>query len=82
MCSQLEQDKNFMQQQINDLKIESSALRQQLDLDKDQVQSLELLIQQERQTIHEHQFTNNDLVRQNKELTADLERTNLRVQSL
>ena len=27
LCSQLEQDKNFMQQQINDLKIESSALR-------------------------------------------------------
>lgn len=28
LCAQLEQDKCFMSQQINDLKIESSALRQ------------------------------------------------------
>lgn len=28
MCSQLEQDKQFMQQQISDLRIESDALRQ------------------------------------------------------
>ena len=55
-CSQLEQDKNFMQQQIDDLKIESSALRQQIDLDKDQSSNLELVIQKERQTIHENQF--------------------------
>lgn len=48
MCAQLEQDKNFMQQQINDLKIESSALRQQIDLDKDQSSNLELVIQKER----------------------------------
>jgi chromosome segregation ATPase len=30
LCSQLEQDKLFMQQQINDLKVEAGALEQQL----------------------------------------------------
>ena len=44
MCSQLEQDKNFMSQQINDLKIETGALRQQLELEKVKYRDLEVLI--------------------------------------
>lgn len=82
LCSQLEQDKNFMQQQINDLKIESSALRQQIEIDKDQSTNLELVIQNERQAIHENQFKMNDFARQNQELSADLDRANARIQSL
>ena len=82
MCSQLEQDKQFMNQQLQDLKIESSALRQQLEIEKARYQDLELVIQNERKGVHEFQFRSNDLQRQNQELSADLERQKLRVQSL
>ena len=34
MCSQLEQDKLYLTQQINDTKVEASALRQQLEMEK------------------------------------------------
>ena len=43
-----------MQQQISDLRIESDALRQQIEYDKQQMQDLEMLIQKERQFNHEN----------------------------
>lgn len=82
MCSQLEQDKGFMTNQINDLKIESSALSQQLELEKVKYRDLEQLIQNERRQNHEGQFFSTDLQRQNAELIAELDRQKLRVQSL
>ena len=63
ICAQLEQDKNYMQQQIQDLKIEASALRQQLDIEKVKFRDLELVIQNERKGVHEYQFRSNDLQR-------------------
>lgn len=41
MCSQLEQDKAFMNQQINDLKLENSAITQQLSLENQKLSDLE-----------------------------------------
>lgn len=81
-CAQLEQDKRFMSQQINDLKIEASALRQQSELEKAKYLDLEKLIQNERASKHEQQFMNGDYQRQNQELLQELDRQNLRVQSL
>ena len=60
MCAQLEQDKQFMQLQINDLRIESDALRKQIELDKQQQSDLELLIQKERQFQHEASMSSNE----------------------
>ena len=74
ICAQLEQDKEFMGQQVNDLKIEASALRQQLEMEKVKYNDLEMVIQNERKGVHEYQFRSNDLQRQNQELSADLER--------
>ena len=54
MCAQLEQDKGFMGQQVQDLKIESSALRQQLEMEKVKYNELELVIQNERKGVHEY----------------------------
>ena len=82
MCAQLEQDKAFMQQQISDLRIESDALRQQIEYDKTQVQDLEMLIQKERQFNHEHSLGQGELARKNHELTSDLERSKSRVHTL
>lgn len=82
LCSQLEQDKLFMQQQVNDLKVEAGALEQQLSLEKQKLLDLEHLIQQERRQNHDSQFSNDNLHRRNQELTGEVDRLKLRVQSL
>jgi len=51
-------------------------------MEKVKYNDLELVIQNERKGVHEYQFRSNDLQRQNQELSADLERQKLRVQSL
>ena len=48
MVQQLEQDKAFMAQQVQDFKIESEALRQQREFDMQKMQDLEMVIQHER----------------------------------
>jgi hypothetical protein len=65
MVSQLDQDKDFMNQQISDLKIESGALRQQLELEQMKYRDLEMVIQNERQNVHSSQFEAGDLGRKN-----------------
>ena len=71
-----------MAQQINDLKIEASALRQQSEMEQAQYKDLEKVIQNERASKHEQQFVSGDYQRQNQELLQELDRQNLRVQSL
>ena len=61
--SQLEQDKLFMNQQVNDLKLETSALGQQLALEKQKYADLESLVSNERRQNHEGHLANTDLGR-------------------
>ena len=51
-------------------------------MEKAKFSDLEKIIQNERKMVHDSQFNQNNLLRQNEELQADLDRQKLRVQSL
>ena len=69
----------FLNQQINDLKLEATALQSQLSLERQKYADLEMLISNERRQNHDSQFSNQDLIRQNNELTAEVDRLKLRI---
>lgn len=79
--AQLEADKAMMQQHMRDIQREMDIVRKQAQAEKFKQSDLEIIVANERRSVHEKDFQLKELLRQNDEIKAERDRHVLRIQS-
>lgn len=79
---QLENDKLALRQQVSDWQREADIAKKQTELEKQRCAELERVVANERRNLHSRDLDTSAVLRENDDLKADVERMQLRIQSL
>ena len=80
--AQLEADKLALRQQVADWQREADIAKKQIEMEKQRAQELERIVSQERRQLHERDLDTSAILRENDDLKGDIQRMELRIQSL